>query len=351
VQDIIRLGDKRLGLGQPCYTIAEIGVNHEGDFGVCQEMVHAAAEAGADAIKLQTINADENYVVGTESHTLFKKSELNRQQTSDIFELARKLGVHPMTTAGDFETIDWVDELNPVAHKVSSGLLSSTPVIEYLAKKEKPILMSTGMARVEDIELALQICEEQGAEEVALFQCTSQYPAPLETLNLKTIRSWQDKYQIPVGFSDHSEGIQAAITSVAVGADLIEKHFTLDKKRESFDHILSLEPDEFKHMVQGIREVEKTLGSPLKNLRETISSQRQKFQRCLIARCDVKAGEVLSSQHIGIKRPLPESRGLDPKFYHQALGKRVLVDIKKDDPLTSEKIEGIDESLGYCRPS
>lgn len=321
------------------YIIAEIGINHEGDVDTCRRMVIAAAECGVDAVKLQTINADKNYVKGTESYNIFKGAELTREETREVFKFAQGLGLDIFTTAGDVETIDWVEKLNPSHWKVSSGLLTHTPIIEYLASLKRPLLVSTGMASQEDIELAIKSAKLAGNNDISLFQCTSIYPTPVEEINLSTINWLKDKYQYPVGFSDHSLGDDAVFLSIAAGATLIEKHFSLDLTREGFDHGVSLDKKGLKKMVDRVRLAETMMGCSEKIVSDAVSDERNKFLRHVVAIQSISIGDKFSSNNIGIKRSIPGSSGLDPKKYKDIIGKVSISNISIDQVIQFDDIQ------------
>ena len=302
------------------YIIAEIGINHEGDIDICKEMIRASARCGVDAVKLQTINADANYVKGTESYNIFKVSELTREETREAFKFSQGLGLDIFTTAGDVETIDWVDQLNPSHWKVSSGLLTHTPIIEYLASLKRPLLISTGMASQEDIDLAIKSAKLAGNNDISLFQCTSVYPTPVEEINLSTINWLKDKYQCPVGFSDHSLGDDAVFLSIAAGATLIEKHFSLDFSRKGFDHGISLDKKGLKKMVDRVRLAEIMMGIGEKAISKTIDETRGKFLRYIVATQPITIGEKFTNENIGVKRTFPGCIGIEPRRIHEILG-------------------------------
>ena len=302
------------------YIIAEIGINHEGDIDICKEMIRASARCGVDAVKLQTINADANYVKGTESYNIFKVSELTREETREAFKFSQGLGLDIFTTAGDVETIDWVDQLNPSHWKVSSGLLTHTPIIEYLASLKRPLLISTGMASQEDIDLAIKSAKLAGNNDISLFQCTSVYPTPVEEINLSTINWLKDKYQCPVGFSDHSLGDDAVFLSIAAGATLIEKHFSLDLSRKGFDHGISLDKKGLKKMVDRVRLAEIMMGIGEKAISKTIDETRGKFLRYIVATQPITIGEKFTNENIGVKRTFPGCIGIEPRRIHEILG-------------------------------
>ena len=302
------------------YIIAEIGINHEGDVDTCRRMVIAAAECGVDAVKLQTVNADASYVRGTESYNIFKGAGLTQEETHRVFNFAREYGLDIFTTASDVETIDWVDQLNPSHWKVSSGNLTNTPIIEYLASLKRPLLISTGMASQEDIDLAIKSAKLAGNNDISLFQCTSVYPTPVEEINLSTINWLKDKYQYPVGFSDHSLGDDAVFLSIATGATLIEKHFSLDLSRKGFDHGISLDKKGLKKMVDRVRLAEIMMGIGEKAISKTIDETRGKFLRYIVATQPITIGEKFTNENIGVKRTFPGCIGIEPRRIHEILG-------------------------------
>ena len=336
----IAVGSRLVGPGHPVVIIAEIGVNHEGSAEVCARMIEAAAKAGADAIKLQTIDADENYVQGTDSYALFSGCGLSREETHRMFDLARELGVEPFTTAGDFATLDWVDGLAPAAHKISSGLFTNLAVIRHAARTGRPLLMSTGMANVGDIDAAVAAAQEGGASGFALLQCTSLYPAPPETLNLATIGWLERRYEVPVGLSDHSLGIKASVLSVGAGARLIEKHFTLDPSRPGCDHHLSLDPDGFAEMVRRVRAAEVMMGQAGKRISKAERRAAAVHHRVVVARRDIAAGETFDAANLALKRPLAGSNGLAPRHYDAVIGQRAVRALRADEPVPADAVEG-----------
>jgi sialic acid synthase SpsE len=320
------------------FVIAEVGVNHEGSVETCVRMMDAAREAGADAVKLQTIDPDSNYVAGTESHQVFSQAFLDREQTSQVFAYARTIGLSCFTTAGDFETLEWVDRLDPVAHKISSGLLTHTSLIDRAAATGRPLILSTGMSDVAEIEAALAAVD--GRVPAVFLQCTSIYPAPIETLNLRAI-GWMSRcFEVPCGFSDHSLGTEASVLAVAAGAMCIEKHFTLNSERPGVDHRISLAPGEFRRMVDRIRQAERMLGVAGKPLSEELVRARACYLRCLVAKSDIPAGGEFTAHNVAVKRPMPDNRGLDASMYEAVLGRHAAVDLKADEPIAATSVDG-----------
>ena len=320
------------------YIIAEIGINHEGDAEKCAKMIKAAAEIGVDAVKLQTIDADSNYVVGSESYKIFKGSELTREETANMFDLARENGLDVFTTVGDIGTAEWVEKLEPSCWKISSGLLTHIPMVRHLASLRRPLLISTGMANVDDIDLAVKTAQFAGNNDISLFQCTSLYPAPLNSLNLSTISWLKERYNCKVGFSDHSLGSDAAFLSVGAGATLIEKHFSFDTIRPGFDHKISLNIAGFKEMVERIREAEQIMGVANKHVPESINTMREKFLRSVVAIDNIPKGCVFSRDNIGVRRTMPGKKGSEPKYFDTMLGLVAKKDFNVSDPIIIEKI-------------
>lgn len=335
----ISFGRRSIGEGCPVLLIAEIGVNHEGSAETCARMIEAAAASGADSIKLQTIDADANYVRGTESHKLFSGCALSREETAALFRLSREKGMEPFTTAGDIATLEWIERLDPAAHKISSGLLTTEPVVTWAARTGRSMIMSTGLATVEDIDSAVAAARSAGAKGISLLQCTSIYPAPIETLNLATIDWLAERYGAVAGFSDHSVGVEAASLAVAAGARLIEKHFTLDPKRPGFDHPISLDPAAFKDMTRRVRAAETMIGARARRLTEAEAARAPLFHRTLVALRPVGIGDRFDRNNLGYKRPLPGRLGLEPRHFDQVLGRRAARALATDEPVDATAVE------------
>ena len=334
--DPIPFGSRRIGRGEPVLIIAEIGINHEGDEAVCARMIEAAACAGADAIKLQTVDADESYAPGTQSHALFSRAALSAEATARMFDLVRGLSMEPFTTCGDMATLDWVDRFDPAAHKISSGLLTHIPLIRQAAAKGRSLLISTGMATVADIDAALAAAKEAP---LGLMQCTSLYPAAPHQLNLRVIQSLAHRYGVPVGFSDHSLGVEAPAIATAAGANMIEKHFTLDTSRADFDHHLSLDPAAFGRMVRQVRAAELMLGSPSKGPVGDEAANRLKVHRSLVAKRAMPEGHRLGADDIAVLRMLPGQGGLPPAMLEQVVGRRLRREVRAFEALSGELLE------------
>lgn len=329
---------------QKVWIVAELGINHEGSVETCARMIEEAARAGADAIKLQTVDPDENYLPGTESHNLFSTAALSREETARMFALARKCGVHPFTTVGDFPTLEWIRLLDPWAYKVSSGLLTHTPLIRRLGTLKGWLILSTGMAETADIDAAVAAVRGGGESELTLLHCTSLYPAPPETLNLGTIAWLRERYGVSVGFSDHSLGIVAAPLAVAAGSSMIEKHFSLDTTRPTFDNHLSLSPKDFAEMVARIRAAERMVGSHSKTLSPEEWANRDRYHRAIVARRKIPAGKLLDEEDIGFMRLQVGVQGLAPALASQVLGRKTSRSLQRWDVISKCMLDEVVDS-------
>ena len=334
----IPFGSRAIGPGLPVVVIAEIGVNHEGDPAACLRMVEAAAWAGADAVKLQTVKAAENYAPGTESYEIFSRAELAEADTARAFALARELGMECFTTCGDAPSLEFVQTLDPAAWKISSGLLTHLPLIRRAAATGRTLLLSTGMTGFAAVRRAVAEARAAGAEHLGLFQCTSLYPAPPETLHLRAIAALAGEFGVPAGLSDHSAGDLAPALAVACGATMIEKHFSLDPSRPGFDHVTSLDPAGFAAMVAKVRLAESMLGSADKPVPPAVAENAAKYLRCLAARRDIPAGKVLENADLAVLRLPAGHCGLPPEALDTAPGRRAARDITAYSAITEGDI-------------
>lgn len=317
----IPFGRRTIGAGHPAVIIAEVGINHEGNVDDCLRLIEAAAEAGVDAVKLQTVRAAENYAPGTESYALFSRAELSEAETRRAFDLARTLGVECFSTCADLPSFQFVESLDPVAWKISSGLLTHLPLVRRAAQTGRPVLLSTGMTGLEEAGRAVAVARQAGARHLGVFQCTSLYPAPPETLNLRVMHTLERELSVQVGLSDHSLGILAPAVAVACGARMIEKHISLDPSRPGFDHPVSLDGAGFKAMVQAVRTAEMMLGSGEKILPGAVQENARKYLRCLAARRDLQAGTVLADGDVAVLRLPAGHQGLPPDALDTVMGR------------------------------
>jgi len=331
------------------YIIAELSANHGGDINIAKQTIKAAKEIGADAIKLQTYTADtltlnsdkEDFIIkgGTlwdakKYYDLYKEAYTPWEWHKELFEYARSLDIDIFSTPFDKSAVDFLEQFNPSAYKIASFEITDYELIRYTASKQKPIIISTGIATIDEIQDAVEICRGVGNEEIVLLKCTSAYPAPLEDANLKTIPNLADTFGVVSGFSDHTLGVTAPITAVALGAKVIEKHFILDKSVGGADADFSLDRDEFAQMVKAIRECEKLLGKVDYSMSEKKKKSRQ-FSRSLYVSKDIKKNETLTDKNIRSVRP---GFGMHPKHLNDVLGKKASKDLKFGEALKFEYI-------------
>jgi len=342
-------GSRRIGWGEPVYIVAELSANHNQDFEQAVALIHAAKEAGADAVKLQTYTADtltiqsdkEYFRVsgGTlwDGHTLYdlySEAYTPWEWQTKLKEIADDIGIDLFSTAFDPTAVDFLEQMGVPVHKVASFEIVDIPLIEKMARTGKPLIISTGMATLGEIEEAVHAARCAGATQIALLKCTSAYPAPPEEMNLRTIPHLADAFSVPVGLSDHTLGIAAPVAAVVLGACIVEKHFTLSRDIPGPDSAFSLEPHEFKAMVEAIRTVEKTLGKVHYGVSEREARSRV-FRRSLFVVKDMKAGELFTEENVRSIRP---GYGLPPKYLPEILGRRAVRDVEKGTPLRWELI-------------
>ena len=341
---IIKIAEKTISENYPVFIVAELSANHLQDFNLAVTTIKAMKEAGTDAVKLQTytadtitIDCDNDYFKikqgtiwdGKNFYSLYKEAYTPWEWQPKLKEIAEELGLICFSTPFDKTSADFLSEMNVSAYKVASFEITDIPLIEYIASKGKPVIMSTGITTLSDIEEAVQACKRMGNNQIALLKCTSAYPSPLEEVNLKTIPNLKDTFKTVVGLSDHTPGISIPIASIPLGAKIVEKHFILDRKLGGPDASFSLEPEEFKTMVKSIREVEKALGEVSYDLTDKIKKSRE-FSRSLFAIKDIKAGAFFTEENVKSIRP---AFGLPPKYLNDILGKKARIDIKQGTPL------------------
>lgn len=346
----VKIGNRLIGEGHPVFIVAELSANHLQDYDLAVKIVKAAKEAGADAIKLQTytpdtitLDCDNEYFKlkqgtiwdGKTFYELYQEAYTPWDWQPKLQELANELGLIFFSSPFDQSAVDFLEKLNVPAFKVASFEITDIPLIEYVASKSKPVIISTGIATEEDIQEAIKACERAGNKDIILLKCSSSYPSPLEDINLRNITYLSETFGKLVGLSDHTLGISVPIASVALGACLIEKHLTLDRNQGGPDSAFSLEPTEFEEMVKSIREVEKSLGKEEYTV-TTKMEKNKELSRSLFISKDIEKGEILSEENVRSVRP---GYGLHPKELKNVLGKKTKDNIKKGTPLSWDLIE------------
>lgn len=341
----VKIGNRWVGDGEPCFVIAEAGANHNRDLGMGKELIDVAAEAGADAVKFQTYSAETlysrqtprfSYLEGVSDQStwdLIKSIELPRDWQGELAAHAAKRGIPFLSTPFDHAAIDELAALGVPAYKIASFEIVDVELIGAAAARGRPMVISTGLATYEDIADAVAACAAAGNRDVVLLQCASLYPAPPARMNLRAIETMRRAFGVPVGLSDHSRGIHVATAAVALGACAIEKHFTLDRSLPGPDHPFASEPGELRELVRQIRDVEAALGDGLKlgPVSDEEREMHQKARRSLIAAREIPKGAVIDRSMITVKRP---GFGIRPKFVDLVVGRVAKVAIAEDTVLT-----------------
>ncbi|MDD5929228.1 MAG: N-acetylneuraminate synthase [Spirochaetales bacterium] len=323
------------------YIIAEAGVNHNGDFELAKQLVDKAVWAGADCIKFQTFNSinlvlknaqkaeyQKKTTDSAESQLdMLQKLELSHEHFIELQSYCNKKGIIFLSTPFDLESIDFLASLGLKTWKIPSGEITNFPFLRKIGQRKESVIMSTGMCTLEEVHAAVNVLKEFGTEDITLLHCTTEYPAPYDSVNLKALHTLQKEFRYKVGYSDHTNGIEIPIAAVAMGATVIEKHFTLDKNMVGPDHKASLEPDELKKMVQGIRNVEVALGNGIKQPSEAEQKNIKIVRKSIVAKHAIKKGELFTEDNITTKRP---GSGISPMKWNEIIGKIANKDFYED---------------------
>jgi pseudaminic acid synthase len=351
VSSYIEVNGRRVGPSCPTYVVAEMSANHNQDFDQAIKIIEAAKESGADAIKLQTytpdtltIDCDNEYFrigrgtvwEGRNLYDLYGEAYTPWEWQPRLNEIANELNLDLFSTPFDNTAVDFLEEMEVPAYKMASFEIANMPLVQRVARTGNPIIMSTGMATLTEIDEAVRTAREAGATQIALLKCTSAYPASPEEMNLRTIPHLAQAFDVPVGLSDHTLGIAVPVAAVAVGACIVEKHFTLSRDIPSPDGVFSLEPQEFKDMVEAIRVAEKALGEVRYEVTERETASRV-FRRSLFVVQDMKADEVFTEENLRSIRP---GYGLHTRYLNEVLGRRAAQDLSRGTPLSWSHISG-----------
>lgn len=345
----IKIGNHTISENSPVYIVAEMSGNHNMDFNRAKKIIDAAVQAGADAIKIQTYTPDTITIdcdtepfrtqkglwEGTTLYELYKTAYTPWEWQKELMEYANKAGIDFFSSPFDLTSVDFLEELKVPAYKVASFEINDIPFIRKIARTGKPVIISTGIAYLEDIDLAVRTCREEGNDNIILLKCISAYPAPYEQMNLRVIPNMSETFECLSGLSDHSLGTETAIASVALGARVIEKHLTLSRSDGGVDSAFSMEKEEFAQMVRQIRNVEKALGRATYELNELQIDSRTKSRSLFVVK-DVRAGETFTPENIRSIRP---AAGMHTKYYEDILGKKAKCNIKKGTPMDWKYVE------------
>ena len=328
--------------------IAEAGVNHNGSIELAKKLVEKAKEAGVDYIKFQTFKASKLVTKsakpaeyqqknigkeGDSQYQMLKKLELSPEEHEVLIDYCHQLGIKFFSTAFDFDSIEYLRSLNLGLWKIPSGEVTNYPFLKRIAAYNEPSILSTGMCDMEDVRSAVDALYKNGLskENLILLHCNTEYPTPFEDVNLKAMDALRNEFGVEVGYSDHTKGIEVPIAAVALGATVIEKHFTLDRNMEGPDHKASLEPDELKAMVSAIRNIEKAVGGDgTKHVSESEKKNIAIARKSIVAACDIKVGELFTEENLTVKRP---GNGVSPMRWEEVLGQKAKRDFNEDEPI------------------
>lgn len=346
---MVMLDGKKIGDGEPCYVIAEIGSNYNGSLETAEEMIRLASDAGVDAVKFQIFKEKGLYPVNAGKvdylqlnktiNDLVKENEVPDEYHKQLLALCEKYDVTYLCTPTDEKVADYLDEIGVKGFKIASYALTHLPLLRHIARKNKPIILSTGSTYLEEVATAVRVIQEEGNDQLLLMQCVSQYPADIEATNLKVISTLKNAFEIPVGMSDHSEDPYVVpYASVAIGADMLEKHYTLDRRQDGPDHSFAVEADELAKMVKGIRSVEAAMGTGKKFVTPHETEMRDFAHRSIFASKVIAAGEVISRENTAILRPGKKKPGIIPASYELVLGSSVNKEIPEGSAIQWEDL-------------
>ncbi len=328
--------------------IAEAGVNHNGSIDIAKQLVDKAADAGADIIKFQTFKSEK--LVSKSAHqadyqkknigklsddsqlNMLKKLELSEQDHIELMHYCQKKGIKFFSTAFDMDSIDFLHSLNLGLWKIPSGEITNYPYLKKIAQYHEPVILSTGMCEIEDISAAMDVLLKYGVkrEQITILHCNTEYPTPFEDVNIRAMQEMRDKFHVSIGYSDHTKGIEVPIAAVALGASVIEKHFTINRNMEGPDHKASLEPDELKAMVSAIRHIELAMGNGHKKVSESERKNISIARKSIVAACCIKKGEILTEDNLTVKRP---GSGISPMRWEEVIGTKAVKDYKEEEQI------------------
>ena len=326
------------------FIIAEAGVNHNGSIELAKKLIDKAAEAGADAVKFQSFKAESLVTknakkaeyqevttgIAESQFQMIKKLELDYEKHGELMNYCQEKGILFLSSPFDLESIDLLHKLELEIFKIPSGEITNLPYLRKIGKLKKKVILSTGMSTLGDIEQALDILRENGTDDITVLHCNTEYPTPMKDVNLNAMKTIRDAFKVEVGYSDHTLGIEIPIAAVALGATIIEKHFTLDKTMEGPDHRASLEPNELKAMVTAIRNIENAMGDGVKKLTESEAKNIKIARKSIVASKNIKKGEIFTEENLTVKRP---GDGISPMKWDQVLGQLAKQDFKEDEKI------------------
>jgi N,N'-diacetyllegionaminate synthase len=333
--NVLEINKKKIGEINPTYFIAEAGLNHNGQIDIAKKMIDNAHNAGADAIKFQTYKSENFLSESSEYFDFFKNVELTYDDFENLKHYADERGITFLSTPFDFQSADFLEKIGVSAFKIASSDLTNIPLIEHIAKMNLPMIISTGLGTLDEIDESVKACNSVGNEKIAILHCVADYPANPENVNLDALITMKNKYQVPIGYSDNGESTIVDEVAVSLGADIIEKHFTLDKKMEGPDHSFSILPSDMKQLIAKFRLIKKMKGHGGKIPNDSEKNNKIAIRKSITCSKFIKNGENLSINNIAIKRP---GNGIEPKFWSEVIGKKAIRDIDKDELINWDDI-------------
>ena len=324
----IKISNKNIGNSFPTFFIAEAGLNHNGDVDLAKKMIDASSTVGADAIKFQTYKSENFLSENSEYFDFFKNVELSFEEFKEIKKYADNLDMIFISTPFDFESADYLKKINVPGFKIASSDMTNLPLIGHIAKMNLPIILSTGLATIDEIDESVKLCNSLGNNQISILHCVADYPAPPEETNLRAMESIKEKFHVPVGYSDNGESTLVDEVAVSLGANIIEKHFTLDKNLEGPDHSFSIEPTNLKSLISRIRLIEKIRGNGIKSPTKSEIKNKPAIRKSIFALRQIKKGDLFSFENLAIKRP---GDGIEPKHWNDILNKKSTREIQKDE--------------------
>ena len=345
----IKISNRTIGSGHPTFFIAEAGVNHNGSLEMAKQLIDIAADAGADAVKFQTFKTENIITPSAPKSTyhiqttgsdkeqtwfeLLKSQELSREMHLELIEYCERSKIIFLSTPYDKESVDLLDELDVPAYKVASTDTNNLPLLKYIASKGRPTILSSAMSTMEDVKAAVQCLKDEGLKEVAMLQCTGNYPSELEDSNLNVISTYLEELDCVIGYSDHTVEMINPVAATAMGARIYEKHFTIDKTLPGPDHRMALDPQELTATIQAIRNTERALGRTDKVVLDVEKENRLKLRKSIVASTSIPKNTVITSAMLAIKRP---GSGMEPKLIDEVVGKKAIKDIVKNELISPE---------------
>ena len=333
--NILEIDGVKIGVGYPTYFIAEAGLNHNGDIKLAKKLIEQAKDCGANAIKFQTFKTEEFVRKSNKYFDLFKQAQLEQEEFGELMDYAKSKEITFFSAPFDIDSANYLKKIGVPCFKIASSDLINMPLIKHIAKMSTPMIISTGLSLMREVEESVNWCLYEGNDKLALLHCIAHYPTIPEEANLDAINLMREKFPFPIGYSDNGESTLVDLAAASIGANLIEKHFTLDKKMSGPDHSFSIDPSGLKKLMSEIRLIEKIKGDGMKIPRNNELESRFYIRTSITAKCDLKKDDILTNEVLSVKRP---ADGIEPKYLDRLIGKKINKDLSSDSPITWKDI-------------